>query len=85
MAPGSTIARWLAGSMAMMRRIRDVTISTPSACGSAPPDRPVPEPLATNGTFAAAHARTTAATSSAVRGSTTSAGVTRCEVRPSHS
>ncbi len=85
MTPGSTIARWLSGSMAMMRRIREVTISTPSVRPSAPPDSPVPLPRATNGTPAPAHTRTTAATCSAVRGRTTSPGTARCEVRPSHS
>ena len=34
-------------------------MSTPSERGSAPPDRPVPEPRATNGTPAPAQARTT--------------------------
>ena len=62
-----------------------MTISTPSACGTAPPDRPVPLPRATNGTPARAHTRTTAATSAADSGSTTSAGTVRCEVSPSHS
>ena len=69
----------------MIRRICDMTISTPSARGSAPPDRPVPEPRATNGTPARAHAATTAATCSAISGSTTSPGLARCEVSPSHS
>ena len=44
--------------------------STPSSTGSAPPDRPLPEPRATHGTPAAWQARTTAATSSPVPGST---------------
>ena len=83
--PGSTMARRLAGSIAMMRRIFEVTISTPSARGSAPPDRPVPEPRATNGTLAVAQAVTTAATCSAVVGSTTRPGEHRCAVSPSHS
>ena len=83
--PGSTMARWLTGSIAMIRRIREVTISTPSVRGSAPPDSPVPEPRATNGTPARAHSLTTAATCSAVSGSTASAGAARCEVSPSHS
>ena len=69
----------------MTERIRDITISTPSRCGSAPPDRPVPLPRATNGTPAPAHSATTAATSAAEPGSTTSAGTHRCEVSPSHS
>ena len=57
-----------------MARICDVTIRTPSACGSAPPDSPVPEPRATYGTPASAQARTTTATWSVFPGSTTSAG-----------
>ncbi len=69
----------------MIFRIRDITISTPSWCGSAPPDKPVPLPRATNGTRAAAHAATTAAVSAAVAGSTARAGTDRCEVSPSHS
>ena len=83
--PGSTTARRATGSTSRTRRIRDMTISTPSECGTAPPDRPVPLPRATNGTPCSAHARTTPATSSAVLGSTTRAGVVRCEVSPSHS
>ena len=83
--PGSTTARRLTGSISMTERIRDITISTPSERGSAPPDSPVPLPRATNGTPAAAHARTTEATSADVAGSTASAGTQRCEVRPSHS
>ena len=59
-----------------MLRIREVTMRTPSACGSAPPDSPVPEPRATNGTPSSAQARTTAATCAVVCGSTTRAGVT---------
>ena len=84
-APGSTMARRLTGSISTMERIRDMTISTPSSRGSAPPDSPVPLPRATNGTPAAAHAATTEATSAAVPGSTTRAGTDRCEVSPSHS
>ena len=33
-----------------MRRSRESTTSTPSSSGSAPPDRPLPEPRATHGT-----------------------------------
>ena len=83
--PGSTTARLLTGSISMTERIRDITISTPSSRGSAPPDSPVPLPRATNGTPAAAHVATTEATSEAAPGSTASAGTDRCEVRPSHS
>src|SRR5205823_4031096 len=83
--PGSTIARSLATSTSNIRRIREVTISTPSACGNAPPDRPVPEPRATKGTRCAAQARTTAAICSADSGSTTRPGTTRYCASPSHS
>ena len=73
--PGSTTARWSSRSTSRMRRIREVTISTPSACGSAPPDSPVPEPRATNGTPASAQARTVAATlARSSRAARTSAG-----------
>ncbi len=83
--PGSTMARRLTGSIEMIFRILDMTISTPSARGSAPPDNPVPEPLATNGTPARAHSVTISATWPAVCGSTTRPGLDRCEVSPSHS
>ena len=52
----------MTGSISRIFRIREVTMRTPSERGSAPPDRPVPEPRATNGTLAPAQARTTAAT-----------------------
>ena len=83
--PGSTTARLLTGSISRIFRIRDITTRTPSWCGSAPPDSPVPLPRATNGTPACAHAATIAATSAAEPGSTTSAGTQRCAVSPSHS
>ncbi len=54
--------------------MRDITISTPSSTGSAPPDSPEPEPRATQGTSWRAHAATTARTSSAAFGSTAAAG-----------
>ena len=73
--PGSTHTRWLARSTSSTRFIRETTISTPSATGSAPPDSPEPAPRATHGTPASAHART-AWTSSAVPGSTAAAGMT---------
>ena len=57
--------------------MREVTISTPSVRGSAPPDSPVPEPRAMYGTFSAAQARTIAAICSAVSGRTTTPGVAR--------
>ena len=82
--PGSTVMRRLATSTPRIRRIFASTTSTPSATGSAPPDNPVPAPRATYGTPAATHARTTPATSSAVRGSTATPGTTRCPVNPSH-
>jgi hypothetical protein len=75
--PGWTTARWFATSTDRIARIRARPMTRPSATGSAPPDRPVPAPRATNGTWSRAHSRTTAATSSVVAGSTTSAGVTR--------
>ena len=51
--PGSTVTRRFGMSMSRTRFRRDRTISTPSGCGSAPPDSPVPWPRATNGTPAA--------------------------------
>ena len=48
--PGSTVTRRLGMSTSRMRFSRESTISTPSGCGSAPPDSPVPWPRATNGT-----------------------------------
>jgi hypothetical protein len=73
--PGSTQMRELSRSISRMRFIRDSTISTPSATGSAPPDSPEPAPRATHGTSWLAQARTTAWTSSAPPGSTAAAGV----------
>jgi hypothetical protein len=55
--------------------MRESTMRTPSSIGSAPPDRPDPEPRATHGTSARAHACTTRWTCSAVRGSTAAAGI----------
>ena len=49
--------------------MREVTTSTPSAMGSAPPESPVPEPRATKGTPNAAHVATTAWTSRLERAS----------------
>ena len=43
-------------------------MTTPSATGSAPPERPVPAPRATNGTWCSWQSRTTACTSAAERG-----------------
>jgi hypothetical protein len=50
---------------------------TPSRCGSAPPDNPVPAPRATTGTFSSWQARSTAATCDSVSGSATSSGNSR--------
>ena len=50
-------------STSRIRRRRVSAISTPSSTGSAPPDRPEPEPRATKGTPAAWQARTTSRTS----------------------
>ena len=65
-----------------MRRSRESTTSTPSSSGSAPPDRPLPEPRATHGTPASWQARTTAATSSPVPGSTAARGHGRVLQQP---
>ena len=59
--------------------------TTPSRCGSAPPDRLVPAPRATTGTRAAWQMRRIAATCASVSGSTTAAGCSRNSVSPSHS
>ena len=83
--PGSTQTRWFGRSISSTRVIREVTIRTPSAIGSAPPDSPEPEPRATHGTPAAAQARTQAWTSSAVPGSTATPGRTAYCSRPSDS
>jgi hypothetical protein len=83
--PGSTQMRWLARSTSSTRFMRATTISTPSAIGRAPPERPEPAPRATHGTPARAHAFTTACTSSADPGSTAAAGITWYWSRPSDS
>src|SRR5690606_7873953 len=70
-------------STSRMRRIRDVTTSTPSVRGRAPPDSPVPEPRATYGTPCATQVRTTSATCAAVVGRTTTPGTAAWEVSPS--
>jgi hypothetical protein len=75
--PGSTTRRWLGRSTSSTRFIRFTEITMPSSTGSAPPDRPVPEPRATHGTSASWQARSTACTSGAEPGSTTARGVTR--------
>ena len=58
-------------------------MSTPSSTGSAPPERPEPEPRATHGTEASWQARTTSRTSAPDPGSTTTPGVTAYCNRPS--
>ena len=68
-----------------MRFSRLSAMTMPSTCGTAPPDRLVPLPRATNGTPASAQRRTTAMTSSAVSGRTTARGRARNAVRPSDS
>jgi len=47
---------------------------TPNTLGMAPPDRPVPAPRATTGTFSAWQAWSTSWTSVPVSGSTTTSG-----------
>ena len=49
-------------------------MTKPSFTGSEPPERLVPLPRATNGTWCWWHSRTAAMTSSAVSGRTTAAG-----------
>jgi hypothetical protein len=68
-----------------MRFIRDITIRTPSSIGRAPPESPDPDPRATHGTCARAHACTTFWTCSAVLGSTAAAGIAWYCSRPSDS
>ena len=57
--------------------MRASPITMPSATGTAPPERPVPAPRATNGTPCASQARTAATTCSVVAGSTTASGTAR--------
>ena len=49
--PGCTTAVRAYGSTRTMRFSRAVEMTTPSCIGSAPPDRPVPAPRGTIGTF----------------------------------
>src|SRR5712692_6232794 len=72
-------------STSRMRVSRASEMTIPPATGSAPPERPVPAPRATNGIRSSLQSRTTARTSSTLPGSATSAGTTRRPVRPSHS
>ena len=83
--PGSTHMRPFSRSISRIRFIRDMTSSTPSSTGSAPPERPDPAPRATHGTCARAQAATTCCTSSAVPGSTAATGVARYCSNPSDS
>ena len=83
--PGSTRTRPFGMSTSRMRRSRESAIRMPSSTGSAPPESPEPAPRATHGTSASWQARTTAATSAAVPGSTTAAGVTAYCSSPSDS
>ena len=83
--PGSTVMRWFGMSMSSTRFMRVMTISTPSGCGRAPAESPVPCPRATNGTPTRRQSRTTACTCPAVSGSTAARGRERCETSPSDS
>ena len=81
--PGCTTARRAKGSM---RKIRFMPLSTnkmPSACGSAPPDKPVPAPRLTIGTPCWRQHFTTATTSASLFGNTTAGGRARNMVSPS--
>ncbi len=60
-----------------MRFIRVITTSTPPRTASAPPASPVPDPRGTIGVPCAVATRTTAATSSAEHGKTTTSGSAR--------
>ena len=68
-----------------MRFIRASPTSTQPGTGSAPPDRPVPDPRGTSGRPCACATFTTSTTSAVVSGKTTTAGVSRKLVSPSHS
>src|SRR4051794_39044529 len=85
MTPGSTVTWRLSASTGDSARSRDSTSRTPSALGSAPPDRPVPEPRATKGTPASEQSRTVSTTCCRLSASTTIAGVTLKLANPSHS
>ena len=65
--------------------MRESPITSDPVDGVAPPESPVPAPRATIGMPSSLASRTHAATSSVLAGKTTSAGVTRVPVRPSHS
>ncbi len=57
-----------------MRLNRASDSSTPSACGSAPPESPVPAPRATTGTLSAWQVLRIAITCASVSGSATTSG-----------
>jgi hypothetical protein len=65
--------------------MREHSTTTPPSSATAPPERPVPAPLATKGTPASRQARTTAETSLVRRGNTTALGREPCRVSASHS
>ena len=77
--PGWTRATRLTVSTSRIRLSFARLSSTPSASGSAPPDRPVPAPRATTGTSRPAQVRITSCTCSTVSGSTATRGT--CRVR----
>ena len=72
--PAATTTRWPSRSISRIRFIRASEMTTPSATGKAPPERPVPAPRATNGSPSRAHSRTTPALRRSSPASTTSAG-----------
>jgi hypothetical protein len=59
----------------LLNRVSDKV--TPKRCGKAPPDKPVPAPRATIGTFSAQQIFSIAATCSSVSGNTTTSGASR--------
>ena len=66
--PGSTVTRWFGMSTSRTRLSRDSAMTHAAGTGSAPPDRPVPWPRATNGTPRVVQSRTIACTSAADAG-----------------
>ncbi len=73
------------GSMLRIRLNLASESTTPSRCGIAPPDSPVPAPRATTGTRAAWHSLRIATTCASSSGRMTACGCSRNSVRPSHS
>jgi len=57
----------------------------PCACGSAPPDKPVPAPRLTTGTRHSRHTRKVCSTCATVAGNATNNGACRYALKPSHS